>query len=75
MKKVKGGKGKGVLGISEHVRMMLMSLFTIDPDFMNYVLQYGAENDEAVDELMLGWYGYSMDEYQDTMASFVCPQN
>ena len=75
LKKVEGGKGKGVVGISEHVRQMLLSLFTIDPDFMNFVLQYGAENDEAVDELMLDWYGYSMDEYQDSMALFVCPQH
>ena len=70
LKKVKGGKGKGVVGISEHVRQMLLSLFIIDPDFMEYVLQNGADNDDDVDTLMLNWNGYTMDEYQDIMASF-----
>ena len=67
---MKGGKGKGVVGISEHVRQLLLSLFTIDPDFMEYVLQNGADDDDDVDTLMLNWTGYTMDEYQDIMASF-----
>lgn len=74
LKKVKGGKGKGVLGISEHVRTMLLSIFAIDPDFMEYVIQEGADNDEAIDELMLGWYGYSMDDYQESLVQFFAPR-
>ena len=74
LKKVKGGKTKGVLGISDHIRTMLLSIFTVDPDFMEYVIQEGADNDEAIDELMLGWYGYSMDDYQESLVQFFAPR-